>query len=102
LAIFCHGIHPRYIEDSLTKILYDWGYVQIILLSGFSSLEVQNKDPTVWLDGARLSPKYSIAQSKNNFGGQANFCQRIHPIYIVDSLTYYADEAIVRGIHLSG
>jgi hypothetical protein len=30
----------------------------IILLAGFAGKGVLNKDPTIWLDGARSPPKY--------------------------------------------
>jgi hypothetical protein len=33
-----------------------WEFVKSILPSGFSSLGVLNKDPLVWVDGARLAP----------------------------------------------
>ncbi len=35
-----------------------WSYAQNIFPSGFAGQGVLNKDPTVWLDGARSPPKY--------------------------------------------
>ncbi len=35
-----------------------WSYAQIIFLAGFASQRVLNKDPTVWLDGARPLPTH--------------------------------------------
>ena len=36
-----------------------WNYAHIIFLTGSASQEVLNKDPTVWLDGARPPPNKS-------------------------------------------
>ncbi len=59
---------------------------------------VLNKDHTVWLNVARPSPKYVIAQSNNTLGSLAIFCRGIHPMYMVDLSTYYLSDSFIRGI----
>ncbi len=48
-------------------------YVQIIFLASFAGQGLLNKDPTVWLDGARPPSTYVVAQPYNTFGGLADF-----------------------------
>ncbi len=43
----------------------NWSYAQIIFPGGFANQDILNKDPTVWLDGARPPPKYVIIQFDN-------------------------------------
>jgi hypothetical protein len=40
------------------KTLQNWNYAQVIFPAGFAGQGFFNKEPTVWLDGARASPKY--------------------------------------------
>ncbi len=42
-----------------------WSCAQIFFLASFTSQEVLNKEPTVWLGGARRPPKYVCKYKKN-------------------------------------
>jgi hypothetical protein len=43
------------------------GYKNILFSFQLAGLVVFNKDPTVWLDGARIPQKYICKYKKNNF-----------------------------------
>ncbi len=43
-----------------------------------------NKDPTVWIDGARPHLGMLIAYSDNTFGRLADFLSEIHSMYMVN------------------
>jgi hypothetical protein len=64
------GIHPMYMVDSLTKNMFASIKISkigamLIFLAGFAGL---NKDPAVWLHGARPDRDNIFAQSNNAFG----------------------------------
>ncbi len=87
-----------YMVDSSTKNRFPhtykldkWSYASVI----FVSQGVLKNNPAVWLDGARLHPKYIIVQSKHTLSGLANFLSRDTPICMVDSLTFYVGESII-------
>ncbi len=94
-----HGgfIGKKYVSKYI-KISKNWSNAQIIFLPGFTSQRALNKDPTVWLDGARPPPKYSYRPIQKHLW----WTGLIHPMHMLDSSTIYAVESIVSRIHLSG
>jgi len=55
---FTWSIHQTKNVFARKKTLQNWNYAQVIFPAGFAGQGFFNKEPTVWLDGARPLPKY--------------------------------------------
>ncbi len=48
--------HISMFQFLVISSLQNWKFIETIFLAGFAGPGVLNKDPTVWLDGARPTP----------------------------------------------